>query len=491
MPPTEKQDPGINFPEYKLCISSTGGGGGKTLLALGLGRALSQLGKKVKPFKKGPDYIDAAWLSAACRAPATNLDPFFLDAAALRKFYGEAISKSAPDFALLEGNRGLYDGLDEHGSRSTAALARLLDFPVLLTVDCAKTTRTLAAILNGLTSFEEGLRFAGVILNNVGSLRHEQALRKAIATSSSLPVLGCLPRLRENPLPERHMGLATTGGIISPRADDIFSDLARLIRDNCDIDAILKSACPGKITAPKAAPSMASKPDGPVIGYAEDEALWFYYPENLEALEKSGAKLKKISLLNSDPEELQNLSGIYLGGGFPEDYVQRLSTSPALAKLAGLASGNLPIYAECGGLLLLCATLCHNGREWPMANVFPLKAEWHDRPQGLGYVEGNVIAPNPYYPVGLRIKAHEFHYSSCSPLAAIDFKVRLSRGKGLYASEDGVCMGNVWGSYFHIFAPALSIWAENFVKLAADFKTRLPASRSRQPKTRHECLPDN
>lgn len=468
---TEKQDSGIAFPQYKLCISSTGGGGGKTLLSLGLGRALAQLGKKVKPFKKGPDYIDAAWLSAACKNPTANLDPFFLDPSSLREFYGEAIGKSVPDIALLEGNRGLYDGLDEYGTCSTAALARLLEFPVLLTVDCAKTTRTLAAILNGLTSFEEGLRFAGVILNNVGSARHEQALRKAIAASSPLPVLGCLPRLPANPLPERHMGLATTGGNLSPRADAIFNQLADLVSEHCDLDAILNAA---QVSATAQLPPAPVIPEitgeRPVIGYASDEALWFYYPENLEALEKSGAALKKFSLLNPREDDLENLSGIYLGGGFPEDYAQKLSASPILAKIAKAAAGNLPIYAECGGLLLLCDSLSHKGVDWPMANVFPLRAEWHKRPQGLGYVAGEIIGENPYYPVGLRIKAHEFHYSSCSPLAAVDFKVRLSRGQGLHSGQDGICVRNVWGSYFHVFAPSLSIWAENFVKLAAHFR---------------------
>lgn len=460
------------FPEYRLCISSTGGGGGKTLLALGLGRALAQLGKKVKPFKKGPDYIDAAWLSAACHNPATNLDPFFLDAAGLQEFYDAAISKATPDIALLEGNRGLYDGLDEHGTCSTAALARLLDFPILLTVDCAKTTRTLAAILNGLTSFEKGLRFSGIILNNVGSARHEQALRKAIAASSSLPVLGCLPRLSANPLPERHMGLATTGGTLSPRAEAIFNDLAELIRENCDLDAILQSArLPNAALPQKPKIPRAPNRNNPVIGYAEDEALWFYYPENLEALEKSGAILKKFSILNANPHDLRDLSGIYLGGGFPEDYAPRLSDSPALAAIARLTSGGIPVYAECGGLLLLCSSLFCNGKEWPMANVFPLRAEWHRRPQGLGYVEGTVTGQNPYYPVNLPIKAHEFHYSSCAATAPVDFKVRLSRGKGLFNGQDGVCVHNAWGSYFHIFAPALSIWAKSFVRLATNFQT--------------------
>lgn len=462
----------MSFAQYKLCISSTCGGGGKTLLSLGLGAALTKRGIKVKPYKKGPDYIDTAWLSAACGTAATNLDPFFLERQELISFFKRSFAKSGASFALLEGNRGLYDGLDAHGSYSTATLARMLDFPLLLTLNCAKTTRTIAAIVNGLTAFEKDLHFAGIILNNVGSSRHEQALLQALENSLSLPVLGCLPRLPENPLPERHMGLATTGVELAPHAMQIIKRLANLVNLYCDVDKILQISQvePASLKTPAA----TSKPDKfaghsesrPIIGYPRDASFWFYYPENLEALESKGAKLERISLLESEPYNWQKLSGLYLGGGFPEDYCKELSSSPNLPQIRELAAKGLPIYAECGGVLLLCRSLACQNAVWPMAGVFNFDAIWHKRPVGLGYVEGEVTGNNPFYPRGLKIKGHEFHYSSCTSVDEADYQVKLSRGAGLRKGWDGICTNNTWGSYLHIFAPALPVWSENFVALA-------------------------
>lgn len=473
-------------PIHKLCVSSTGGGGGKTLFSLSLGRALSQAGMRVKPYKKGPDYIDAAWLSTACRLPATNLDSFFLSDKELKKFFQKSLNKFNPAFALLEGNRGLYDGLDENGACSTAHIARLLNFPILLTLDCAKLTRTLAAIIKGLTEFEQELNFIGVILNNIGSSRHENSLRKALNTSLNIPVLGVLPRFTENPLPERHMGLATTGSLLTAESESILDRLAETLRKNCDIANILvltRQADPKRsdvspVTVESPAPAAVPK-FRPVIGYVEDDAFWFYYPENLEALSDSGAVLKKISLLNSADITWEELCGLYIGGGFPEDYCARLSNSRHLAALRQNALLGLPIYAECGGLLLLAKTLTHKGQIWPMANVFPLKAVWRSRPAGLGYVEGEVIGDNPFYPKGMRLRGHEFHYTSCEPLENTHYQIALSRGTGLAPGLDGLCRLNTWASYLHIFSPGLPLWSENFVRLAKSYQTG--SSRSSRP----------
>ncbi|MBD5641208.1 MAG: AAA family ATPase, partial [Desulfovibrio sp.] len=177
----------------RICITSTGGGGGKTLLSLGLCRAFRQAGLDVKPFKKGPDYIDAAWLTGAAAEPATCLDPFFMDGPGLRKLFSS--SMAGHDLAIIEGNRGLFDGLNESGVCSTSQVARSLECPIIICIDCAKSTRTIAAVLNGLANFEPGLDFAGVVLNRVGSPRHASSLRAAINANTELKILGCLPRL--------------------------------------------------------------------------------------------------------------------------------------------------------------------------------------------------------------------------------------------------------------------------------------------------------
>lgn len=540
----------------RICISALSGGGGKTLLSLGLARAFSRQGLAVQPFKKGPDYIDAAWLSLAAGRQASNLDPYFLSPARLRALFRHVMGRSGARLALLEGNRGLFDGMDVRGSCATAELARTLDCPVLLSLDCTKMTRTAAALVAGVRNFEPGLRLAGVVLNQVASARHEGILREAITTYTDVPVLGAIPRLRENPLPERHMGLASLcGDDLSPQAQEILEKLADVVLDHVDMDRVLSIAddlpdlpegpdfwdeaawagedivassgkgqsatceagtasvagagasCEG--TAPagalsgralqttasegQQADSTACLVDGvslsraccpagsmksaPRIGYVRDRALWFYYEENLEALRRAGAELVRLSLL--DDASWPELDGLYLGGGFPEDWARELSASPHLARLATLAEAGLPIYAECGGFMVLASALERDGQRWPMSGIFPVETRFCPKPQGLGYVRADVVLPNPYFPQGSVLRGHEFHYSLCHEPAAVsgrlDHALRLRKGTGMGRDaeghgRDGLVSGRVWAAYCHIFAPAVPGWAPRFVDLARCYR---------------------
>ena len=490
----------------RLCVSAASGGGGKTLLSLGLARAFREAGLYVKPFKKGPDYIDAAWLGRAAGAPATNLDPFFLTGPELAALFAQALDEGTPAGAarlgLIEGNRGLYDGLDEAGSCSTARLARALACPVLLCLDATKMTRTAAALLAGLLNFEPGLRICGVVFNRVGSPRHEAALRRAVAAHLSLPVLGALPRLGRNPLPERHMGIASAGGDLSAGADALLDELAALVREHVDMDAVLAAArsaepLPGveaesaeensprdapHLPAPAAAPSpdAAAPKIRPRIGYVRDAAFWFYYPENLAALTAAGAEIVPLSLVDapgSEASRWEGLDGLYLGGGFPEDFLPQLSGSPLLARIAGFSRAGMPIYAECGGMILLSRGIEREGVFWPLAGALPLRIVWTPRPQGLGYVEGVVRADNPFFPGGSRLRGHEFHYSRCIPDAdAPPPALELVRGSGMgrpcgsAAAGDGILCRRTWAAYTHIFAPAEPRWAPAFVAAAAAWR---------------------
>ena len=523
----------------RLCVSAVSGGGGKTLLSLGLARAFRQAGLEVKPFKKGPDYIDAAWLGRAAGRPATNLDPFFLAdselAALFAKSLGEDLQGRAGQvqrLGLIEGNRGLYDGLDAAGSCSTARLARALAAPVLLCLDATKMTRTAAALLSGILNFEPGLNICGVVFNRVGSIRHEAALRQAVEAHLDLPVLGILPRLGLNPLPERHMGLASQGTGLTAQVDALLDKLSSLVRENVDLEAVLAKASyapplPGqedaasKEISPQACLSEVSlaevslaevslaqvnsahgisasgqerspacaahaAPRRPRIGYLRDAAFWFYYPENLAALAKAGADLVPLALIDAPKAQdaiWETLDGLYLGGGFPEDFLEQLSGSPQVAHLAELTRSGLPIYAECGGLLLLSRGMEREGKFWPLAGALPVRAVWTARPQGLGYVEAEVCAENPFFPLGLRLRGHEFHYSRCilepdAPPPAL----ALSRGSGMGSAcpqgetcslaRDGLFLRQTWGAYLHIFAPAVPCWAPNFVACASAWQIR-------------------
>lgn len=521
----------LSVPTPRLCISAVSGGGGKTLLSLGLGRCWRKAGLRVQPFKKGPDYIDAAWLTQAAGRPACNLDPFFLSAEKLLLLFADrtghgfpnketesAASAALPpaDMALLEGNRGLFDGMDVQGSCSTAELARTLACPVLLSLNCTKMTRTAAAVVAGLAHFEPGLHLAGVVLGQTASARHEDILRRAIETYTDIPVLGCLPRQRRNPLPERHMGLATlSGDAFSPETEALLDQLAELVRAHVDVDAVLTAARraaaleiplpPGcasagdvlyadpetegrlirkdsdfasretfsitqattpEVTAPYAESSR------PRIGYVHDAAFWFYYPENLEALRRNGAELLPVSLLAA--ADWPELDGLYLGGGFPEDFAEQLSHSAAVRRLPELVAHGLPVYAECGGFMVLAEAIEKEGIRYPMSGIFPVSAQFCPRPQGLGYVEARVTTENPYFPLGSHLRGHEFHYSRCvgGDAAALPpaSALTLEKGTGMGQKYDGLVRGRVWASYLHIFAPAVPLWAPRFAALAATYQ---------------------
>lgn len=457
-------------------VSSGSGGGGKTMLCLGLCRALRRRGIAVQPFKKGPDYIDTAWLGLAAGRPALNLDPFFLPPGAIRRQFDAAMDALSAGpcgrLAVVEGNRGLFDGLDARGSCSSAGLARLLELPLIICLDCSRMTRTAAALLYGLSHFETGLQILGVVLNRIGSARHERAIRSALEQAGAPPVLGAIPRLARDPLPERHMGLACSGPALAGDAGERLEALADMAEERLDMGLLEQAA----FSAPGAAKSPASLPAaGPRIGYVRDGALWFYYPDNLRALREAGASLRPLGIVDArggqifQPDQWRDLDGLYLGGGFPEDFAPALSASPALGLIRELALAGMPIYAECGGLLLLLEKLRVGDESFAMTGVFAGSATLMQGPVGLGYVEATVRRDNPFFPVGMRFRGHEFHYSACHAAAA-EPALELTRGHGLGRGRDGLCTGRVFAAYTHIFAPAVPAWARNFVRAARSWR---------------------
>lgn len=458
------------------------------MVSLGLTRALHLRGRAVRAFKKGPDYIDAAWLSLASKAPQGNLDPFFTPGQTLLNLFSDMAA--GYDLALVEGNRGLFDGLDLDGSCSTAEVSRILRAPLILVLDCTKMTRTVAALVKGCLTFEQGLNIGGVILNRTGNPRHQSLLRAAVEELNGVPVLGVLPRSKATLIPERHMGLV--GREECAQADAFLDSIAAFISDHVDLEAVerLADSAPDlpateneplrpdttclAIDAGQTVP-MSAMTEPPVIGYVQDAAFWFYYQENLDALRREGARLVPVSLL--DPAPWPTLDGLYIGGGVPELYAAPLSANrEKLALIKSLALSGLPIYAECGGFMYLSRSLMYKGKRYPMAGVFPCAVEFHDKPQGLGYIAGEVAAPNPYHPQGLSFRGHEFHFSQCiisESLSVQPYIFRLSRGRGMTRAEqgpgcDGLMLEQTFASYTHIYAPALPDWAPAFVSLCLE-----------------------
>lgn len=492
----------------RLIISGLSGGAGKTMLSLGLARAFARQGLPVRAFKKGPDYIDAAWLAAASKSPQSTLDPFFTPGDQLAALFVQEASGCA--LALVEGNRGLFDGLDINGSCSTAEVSRILRAPVLLVLDCTKMTRTVAAVVRGCLDFEEGLAIGGVILNRTGNKRHHDLARRAVEELAGVPVLGVLPRRAEPFIVERHMGLAGPGELAA--AESRLDALADFIAEHTDLQRILALAQsapalhPGgargrpqgkRDEAPKKSEPIRSLPlpqqeqkhgeatddadsgafhgscvRRPRIGYVFDAAFWFYYRENLEALEAAGARIVPVSLL--ERAEWPDLDGLYIGGGLPELHAQALSANlSARQRVAEFVRGGLPVYAECGGFMYLSRSLIYRGERYPMAGVFPLDVDFCRRPQGLGYVEAQVVADSPYHPAGCFFRGHEFHFSR--PVneeegLADRCLLRLRRGKGMFRNgegeqRDGLLKNACFAAYTHLFAPAAPHWAPAFVGL--------------------------
>jgi cobyrinic acid a,c-diamide synthase len=444
----------------RLVVGGTAGDSGKTLVALGLARAFTGLGLRVGPYKKGPDYIDAAWLGAAAGPTGRNLDTFLMDDAAV----GSSLARSAElDLLLVEGNRGLFDGLDAEGSHSTAELARRIGAPVLLVLDVTKMTRTAAAVVAGCRALDPDLPLAGVVLNRVGTARHESVVREAIARAGGPPVIGAIPRLHEEWLPGRHLGLVTVEE--HPRREEALQAAASAVEKHVDLRAVLDvaaSAPPVSLPVPDPVPAGSAVR----IGVLRDESLSFYYPENLEALEAHGAELVTLSPLRAG--RLPELDGVYFGGGFPEAHAQRLAANDSLrASVREAAALGVPVYAECGGLMVLARELVVDGVTHRMTGVLDLVVEQTTRPVGHGYVEAEVDRPNPFFDRSARLRGHEFHYSRIlSGGDAGASCLRLQRGQGIGGGRDGIAVGNVWASYLHVHALGTPSWAETFVSLA-------------------------
>jgi cobyrinic acid a,c-diamide synthase len=454
----------------RLVLAGLSGGAGKTILTLGICRALAAAGLRVRPFKKGPDYIDAAWLGLAAGCDATNLDPFLLPADRLPSLFLE--KSQGFDISIIEGNRGIFDGMDVAGSCSTAALARQLDAPVVLILDATKMTRTAAALVAGVAGFEPGLRLAGVVANRTAGPRHRNIVRESIETLAKVPVLGLLPKITDNPIPERHMGLVSNREHAA--VDAILDNLAALVREHVDLErliALAQSATPLP-DMPFAEPPASPGPDAPVIGVVRDAALWFYYPENIEALARAGARIRYVSILDDAP--WPKLDGLYLGGGFPETQVAALAANSGIREhVKALSDAGLPIYAECGGFMYLCRGLDVQGTVYPMADVFPVTTTLCARPQGLGYSLARVVRDNPFHPAGTLLHGHEFHYSRCQATpgcptlpAPDDFALAMERGVGMHDGHDGLFVHNTLAAYTHIHAEGAPHWAPRFVAAA-------------------------
>ncbi len=468
----------------RLLISAAHKSSGKTTITVGLCAALSAQGLRVQPFKKGPDYIDPMWLSQASARDCFNLDSFLMSPEAITTCFCHHATHA--DLSVVEGNKGLYDGLALDGSNSNAALAHLLDLPVLLVLDARGMTRGIAPLILGYQAFDARIRIAGVILNQLGGSRHESKLRAVIEHYTDVPVLGAIghdPRLA---VVERHLGLMPNHELDD--AAQRVRAMGELVGRQVDLGRVLQVAASAaplmRATTPVRRAPCTAQPLAPAprtrIGLARDKAFGFYYPDDLHALQAAGAELVPFDTLHDST--LPAVDGLFIGGGFPEMFGAELQANVGLrASIRRAIEAGLPVYAECGGLMYLARTLRYKDTVHQMVGALPVDVVMHERPVGRGYVELERTANAPWpagadaNPPSPMLLGHEFHYSSLENIdTELKFAYRVRRGHGVDGQHDGIVHRNVLAAYTHLRSGAGSDWARQFMRHVQDRKIHPP-----------------
>lgn len=433
------------MPASGLIVAAPRSGSGKTVLTLGLLRALRRQGRAVASAKVGPDYIDPAFHEAATGAPCVSLDTWAMRPASVAAL----IDGLAGDLAVVEGVMGLFDGAhagDVARDGSTASLAALTGWPVILVLDVTGQAGSAAAVARGFATHRAGVRVAGVVLNRVGGARHEDGLRRAFAEGlPEVPVLGCVPRDARLDLPHRHLGLvqAAEHGALETFVEAA-ADVAAHHLDIAAIAALARRAAP---LEPAARPLLP--PPGQRIAVARDVAFAFAYPAQLEAWRRAGAMVLPFSPL-ADAAPASDADAVYLPGGYPELHAGRLAAAGTfLDGLRAAAARGAVIHGECGGYMVLGESLVDaNGTTHRMAGLLGLETSFASRRLHLGYRRGVALADGPLGPAGGAVRGHEFHYAT----------VVREEGEALWRGEDaagrdlgpmGLRAGSVSGSFLH------------------------------------------
>lgn len=457
-----------------LYIAAAHKSSGKTSVSLGLTAALVERGLHVQTFKKGPDYIDPLWLTRASGNPCYNLD-FFTQT---REEIAGTVSDhwDGESIALIEGNKGLFDGIDVEGSDSNAALATMLGSPVVLVIDTGGITRGIAPLIRGYLDFDPSVNICGVILNKVGGERHESKLRAALERYTDADVLGAIGRDRALEIPERHLGLVPANEARGPgAADTMISRLGDAVKRGVDLDRIVAIARHADLQAviepTLPTPVAASESTAPEvrIAIARDAAFGFYYPDDLEAFERAGATLVEFDAIN-DPH-LPEADGLFIGGGFPETHLKALSANESLREdiRTALAAG-MPAYAECGGLMYLARSIEWRGEKGEMVGTVPADVTVGRRPQGRGYMLVEETGDSPWSqpaspetnPNGTPV--HEFHYARLENLDDESiFAQRVLRGTGIDGNHDGLVVNRLLAGFAHHRNTLANPWVERFV----------------------------
>lgn len=429
---------------------------GKTVVSLGICAALKAKNYNVQPFKKGPDYIDPIWLSQASGNSCYNLDFYNMTEDEILQLYVN--NDSIADISMIEGNKGLYDGMSVTGGDANADMAKLLNLPVVMVVDSTGITRGVAPLVKGYQDFDEHVTIAGIILNKVAGERHESKLVQAIEHYTDLEIIGSIRRSKELIIDERHLGLMPANE--TPQSQKFIDTASRLINDQVDLNKLINLGSTNVVTSSK--PSLFVKTHL-TIAIAKDSSFGFYYQDDLDKFNELGVNICYFDAIHDT--NLPDCDGLFIGGGFPEMQLDALSANQSLiSDIRNKIKAGLPTYAECGGLMYLTNKISTDEGEYPMVGIIDADTRMTPKPIGRGYVQLAPLAEHPWNNVASKIKAHEFHYSK---LENIDPNTRYAfevlRGVGVDNKRDGIVKYNLLASYTHLRNLAGNQWVAQFV----------------------------
>jgi cobyrinic acid a,c-diamide synthase len=442
-----------------IIVAAPSSGSGKTTVSMGLIYALKKLGYSVKAFKIGPDYIDSGYQSFVSGNPSDNLDSWMGSRSIVRDIFFR--KSQGYDISIIEGVMGLYDGKDYNSIRgSTAEIASILKIPVIIVIDISSMARTAASIINGLKSQARGFRIAGVILNRAGSDYHCLIVKKAIESLSNVKVLGCIKKNNDLSLSSRHLGLIPY--IEGYRNKDYLESLGNEIIKSVDLNSVLsisKKSHSGNYNVKE----RKNRNIKVSIGVAYDRAFNFYYDENLKLLEHYGAEIKYFSPMES--ENIPDVDGIYIGGGFPEVYASDLEKNKTVLKeIKKLGNDGMPIFAECGGYMYLSKSIKYNNQRHFMAGI--IDSDIYMDKLVLGYRTVESLSDNILFKKGYKIRGHEFHYSK------IKYNVENNYAYNTSSGPDGFYTENILAGYSHLYFPSNKKIPERFVSSCHKYHKR-------------------
>jgi cobyrinic acid a,c-diamide synthase len=448
----------------RILLTGTSSRAGKTVISIGLMRALSKRGYKVQPYKIGPDFIDPGFHYFATGRVSRNLDGYMMSQGDLMETFQRNFRDA--DIAVIEGTMGLYDShnaLDQKGS--TAEASKILRSPVILIANVERIARTAAALVLGYKLFDEDVDIQGVILNRVGSERHAGKVHAAVEKLAGMRVVGVVPRDPNILIPERHLGLVPAHE--EKNLESLFDYLAETVEKHIDVDAIIQVA--------EAAPELEKVEENQIfhsprrydvrIGVVRDAAFNFYYQDVLDALDAASRGVRYIDAINDDA--LPEVDALYIGGGFPEVFAKELDENSSLRdEIREFCEDGRPVYAECGGLMYLGRKLITPRGEYGMVGFLPLDTKMMQRFQALGYAQRIALRDSPIARKGDVLLGHEFHYSRVRALEKLTYAFKTARGKGVDGAHDGVMKKNTVAGYLHFHVLAYPRMVDNFLSLA-------------------------